>query len=172
MCVYPLLRLPLGASTLWCVCVYPWCIYPWCVYPLVHQPPWCVYPLVRLPLVHLPLVRVRLPPAASTPWCVYPLVRVRLPPGASTPWCIYPLVRVRLPPVVQELVLIPVHTKPSNAEAELNALDDEVESAREINIMILGDFNADGPHLSNEQKETLRISSAPYHWLIDDDVVT
>ncbi|KAF3860542.1 hypothetical protein F7725_000797 [Dissostichus mawsoni] len=70
--------------------------------------------------------------------------------------------------VVQDLVLIPVHTKPTDAEAELNALHDVVED----NIMILGDFNADRPHLSNEQKETLLISSAPYHWLIDDDVVT
>ncbi|KAK1900913.1 Deoxyribonuclease-1-like 1 [Dissostichus eleginoides] len=80
--------------------------------------------------------------------------------------------------VVQELVLIPVHTKPkaAEAEAELNALHDVVEDVRERcqndNIMILGDFNADRPYLSNEKKETLRISSAPYHWLIDDDVNT
>ncbi|XP_033990854.1 deoxyribonuclease-1-like 1 [Trematomus bernacchii] len=78
--------------------------------------------------------------------------------------------------VVQKLVLIPVHTKPSNAEAELIALHDVVEVVREKwkkdNIMILGDFNADGDSLSKRKKEKLRISSAPYHWLIGDDVDT
>ncbi|KAK1902125.1 Deoxyribonuclease-1 [Dissostichus eleginoides] len=57
-----------------------------------------------------------------------------------------------------------------------DALHDVVEDVRERwqndNIMILGDFNADRPYLSNEKKETLSISSAPYHWLIDDDVNT
>ncbi|KAI9546624.1 hypothetical protein NQZ68_024522 [Dissostichus eleginoides] len=78
--------------------------------------------------------------------------------------------------VVQELVLIPVHTKPSDAEAELNALHDVVEDVRERwhndNIMILGDFNADGEYLSMRKKDSILISSAPYHWLIDDDVDT
>ncbi|KAF3855725.1 hypothetical protein F7725_016448 [Dissostichus mawsoni] len=78
--------------------------------------------------------------------------------------------------VVQDLVLIPVHTKPTEAEAELNALHDVVEDVREKwkndNIMILGDFNADGKYLSKEKKKTLRIFSARYHWLIDDDVDT
>ncbi|KAK1901126.1 Deoxyribonuclease-1-like 1 [Dissostichus eleginoides] len=67
-----------------------------------------------------------------------------------------------------ELVLIPVHTKPKDAEAELNALHDVVEDVRERcqndNIMILGDFN--------KKKKMLRIFSAPYHSLIDDDVDT
>ncbi|KAJ4926642.1 hypothetical protein JOQ06_014391 [Pogonophryne albipinna] len=78
--------------------------------------------------------------------------------------------------VVQNLVLIPVHTKPSDAEAELNALHDVVEDVRERwqndNIMILGDFNADGPYLSKSKKDSILISSAPYYWLIDDDVDT
>ncbi|XP_034062162.1 deoxyribonuclease-1-like [Gymnodraco acuticeps] len=78
--------------------------------------------------------------------------------------------------VVQDLVLIPVHITPSNAEAELNALHDVVEVVRKKwkkdNIMILGDFNAAGDYLSMEQKETLLISSAPYRWLIGDDVHT
>lgn len=38
--------------------------------------------------------------------------------------------------------------------------------------MILGDFNADGRYLSGKKKEKIRIRSAPYHWLIDDDVDT
>ncbi|KAK5913178.1 hypothetical protein CesoFtcFv8_002984 [Champsocephalus esox] len=40
------------------------------------------------------------------------------------------------------------------------------------NIVILGDFNADRPHLSMEEKETLLISLAPYRWLIGDEVNT
>ncbi|KAI3369562.1 hypothetical protein L3Q82_024376, partial [Scortum barcoo] len=40
------------------------------------------------------------------------------------------------------------------------------------NIMILGDFNADGRYLSKKKKGNIRICSAPYHWLIDDDVDT
>ncbi|KAL3059327.1 hypothetical protein OYC64_011284 [Pagothenia borchgrevinki] len=78
--------------------------------------------------------------------------------------------------VVQDLVLIPVHTKPSDAEAELNALHEVVEDVRERwqndNIIILGDFNADGPSLSMRKKDSILISSAPYYWLIDDDVDT
>ncbi|XP_033939907.1 deoxyribonuclease-1-like 1 [Pseudochaenichthys georgianus] len=78
--------------------------------------------------------------------------------------------------VVQDLVLIPVHTKPRNAEAELNALHGVVEDVREKwendNIMILGDFNADGQHLSKRKKKTLPIFLAPYHSLIGDDVDT
>lgn len=39
-------------------------------------------------------------------------------------------------------------------------------------IMILGDFNADGRYLSKKKKEMIRICSAHYHWLIEDDVDT
>lgn len=39
-------------------------------------------------------------------------------------------------------------------------------------IMILGDFNADGRYLSKKKKGKIRICSAPYHWLIKDDVDT
>lgn len=40
------------------------------------------------------------------------------------------------------------------------------------NIMILGDFNADGRYLSKRKKESIRIRSESYHWLISDDVDT
>ncbi|KAF3851435.1 hypothetical protein F7725_013207 [Dissostichus mawsoni] len=56
-----------------------------------------------------------------------------------------------------DLVLIPVHTKPRNAEAELNALHDVVEDLRRT---------------WQNDKETIRISSARYHWLVYDDVNT
>uniref|UniRef100_A0A3B4U5A1 Deoxyribonuclease 1 like 4, tandem duplicate 2 n=1 Tax=Seriola dumerili TaxID=41447 RepID=A0A3B4U5A1_SERDU len=40
------------------------------------------------------------------------------------------------------------------------------------NIMILGDFNADGPYLSNRKKENSPMWYPPYFWLIDDKVDT
>ncbi|XP_045884618.1 deoxyribonuclease-1-like [Micropterus dolomieu] len=78
--------------------------------------------------------------------------------------------------VAQDLVLIPVHTKPEDTAKELDALGDVVEDVRERwridNIMILGDFNADGRYLSKKKKKNIRICSAPYHWLIKDGVNT
>ncbi|XP_023248842.1 deoxyribonuclease-1-like [Seriola lalandi dorsalis] len=77
---------------------------------------------------------------------------------------------------VEDLVLIPVHTKPEDSLKELDELYDVVDAVRKKwgtdNIMILGDFNADGRYLSKKKKEQIRILSAPYHWLIDDDVDT
>ncbi|XP_051272290.1 deoxyribonuclease gamma-like isoform X7 [Dicentrarchus labrax] len=77
---------------------------------------------------------------------------------------------------VKDLVLIPVHTKPEDAEIELDALEDVVEVARKKwksdNIMILGDFNADGRYLSKKEKKRISIFSPDYHWLIGDDVDT
>ncbi|XP_019214927.1 deoxyribonuclease-1 isoform X1 [Oreochromis niloticus] len=78
--------------------------------------------------------------------------------------------------VVQDLVLIPVHTKPEDTLKELDELHDVVEDIRKKwkndNIMILGDFNADGRYLSKKKKEKIRICSPSYDWLIDDDVDT
>ncbi|XP_078027849.1 deoxyribonuclease-1-like isoform X1 [Epinephelus lanceolatus] len=78
--------------------------------------------------------------------------------------------------VVKKLVLIPVHTKPEDAETELKALHDVVEYVRgkwkNNNIMILGDFNADGRYLSKTVRKNIRLCSAPYHWLIDEDADT
>ncbi|XP_041638502.1 deoxyribonuclease-1-like [Cheilinus undulatus] len=78
--------------------------------------------------------------------------------------------------VVKDLVLVPVHTKPDDSEKELDELHDVVEAVRKKwntdNIMILGDFNADGRYLSKKKKRKIRICSAPYHWLIEDDVDT
>ncbi|GAA6230628.1 deoxyribonuclease-1-like [Lates japonicus] len=78
--------------------------------------------------------------------------------------------------LVKDLVLIPVHTKPEDSLKELDELYDVVIAVRKKwetdNIMILGDFNADGRYLSKKKKGEIRIHSAPYHWLIDDDVDT
>lgn len=87
------------------------------------------------------------------------------------------ILRFRCPStVVKDLVLIPVHTKPEDSLKELDELYDVVKAVRRKwktnNIMILGDFNADGRYLSKRKKESIRISSDPFYWLIDDDVDT
>uniref|UniRef100_A0A1A7WQV9 Deoxyribonuclease n=1 Tax=Iconisemion striatum TaxID=60296 RepID=A0A1A7WQV9_9TELE len=77
---------------------------------------------------------------------------------------------------VKDLVLIPVHTKPEDSTKELDELYDVVMAVREKwntdNIMLLGDFNADGRYLSQKKKKSIRISSEPFYWLIDDSVDT
>uniref|UniRef100_A0A7N6BUH1 Endonuclease/exonuclease/phosphatase domain-containing protein n=1 Tax=Anabas testudineus TaxID=64144 RepID=A0A7N6BUH1_ANATE len=77
---------------------------------------------------------------------------------------------------VEKLVLIPVHSKPQDAKIELDALGDVVENVRarwrNDNIMILGDFNADGRYLSQRRRENVSIASSSYTWLIADDVDT
>lgn len=41
------------------------------------------------------------------------------------------------------------------------------------NIMILGDFNADGSYVSNRDMKTIRIrEDENFHWLIGDNVDT
>uniref|UniRef100_A0A3Q2QSG8 Deoxyribonuclease-1 n=1 Tax=Fundulus heteroclitus TaxID=8078 RepID=A0A3Q2QSG8_FUNHE len=87
------------------------------------------------------------------------------------------ILRFRCPStVIKDLVLIPVHTKPDDSEKELDELYDVVKAVRRKwktdNIMILGDFNADGRYLSKTKKKSIRISSDPFYWLIDDDVDT
>ncbi|XP_067442368.1 deoxyribonuclease-1-like [Thunnus thynnus] len=78
--------------------------------------------------------------------------------------------------VVEDLVLIPVHTTPMDVVRELNALDDVVKDVRRRwstdNIMLLGDFNADGRYLSSKKKKGIRISCYRYKWLIDEDADT
>ncbi|XP_013874590.1 deoxyribonuclease gamma [Austrofundulus limnaeus] len=78
--------------------------------------------------------------------------------------------------VAEDLVLIPVHTKPEDAQKEIDELYDVVTAVREKwgidNIIILGDFNADGRYLSAKKKKTVRICKEPFHWLIDDSVDT
>lgn len=41
------------------------------------------------------------------------------------------------------------------------------------NVMILGDFNADGMYVSKKEMKTIRIrTDKNFHWLIADDVDT
>ncbi|XP_071332640.1 deoxyribonuclease-1-like isoform X2 [Trachinotus anak] len=79
--------------------------------------------------------------------------------------------------VLKDLVLIPVHTRPSDSEKELDELYEVFlvvkDKWKTDNIMILGDFNADGAYVTQKQMKEIRIrSDKNFHWLIGDDVDT
>ncbi|XP_030634125.1 deoxyribonuclease-1-like 2 [Chanos chanos] len=79
--------------------------------------------------------------------------------------------------VLKDLVLMPVHTKPDASVKELDELYDvflEVKKKWNTdNVMILGDFNADGSYVSNREMKEIRIrTDKKFHWLIRDNVDT
>ncbi|XP_070815863.1 deoxyribonuclease 1 like 4, tandem duplicate 1 [Chaetodon trifascialis] len=79
--------------------------------------------------------------------------------------------------VLKDLVMIPVHTKPDDSETELDELYDVFQHVKKKwstdNMMILGDFNADGLYVSKKDMKNIRIrSDTNFHWLIGDDVDT
>lgn len=79
--------------------------------------------------------------------------------------------------VLKDLVMIPVHTKPEDSDKELDELYDVFQHIkkkwRTDNVMILGDFNADGLYVSKKEMKEIRIrSDKNFHWLIADDVDT
>ncbi|GLD46248.1 deoxyribonuclease-1-like isoform X1 [Lates japonicus] len=79
--------------------------------------------------------------------------------------------------VLNDIVLIPVHTTPSDSEKELDELYEVFLMVRDKwktdNIMILGDFNADGSYVTRKEMKEIRIrSDKNFHWLIGDDVDT
>ncbi|XP_078270270.1 deoxyribonuclease 1 like 4, tandem duplicate 1 [Rhinoraja longicauda] len=75
--------------------------------------------------------------------------------------------------VVQDFVLIPQHTKPTDAVKEIDELYDVVMKVREKweteNIMILGDLNADGRYVPEKERKNIRLlEDSNFHWLIGD----
>ncbi|KAF7644558.1 hypothetical protein LDENG_00219870 [Lucifuga dentata] len=79
--------------------------------------------------------------------------------------------------VLKDLVMIPVHTKPEDSDKELDELYDVFQHIkkkwRTDNVMILGDFNADGAYVTKSDMKSIRIrSDKNFHWLIGDDVDT
>ncbi|XP_020485165.1 deoxyribonuclease-1 isoform X2 [Labrus bergylta] len=79
--------------------------------------------------------------------------------------------------VLKNIVLIPVHTRAWDSEKELDELYEvflEVKAKwKTDNIMILGDFNADGIYVTSKEMKDIRIrSDKNFHWLIGDDVDT
>ncbi|XP_057686295.1 deoxyribonuclease-1-like [Corythoichthys intestinalis] len=79
--------------------------------------------------------------------------------------------------VLRDMVLIPVRTTPWDTEKELDELYDVFLAVKAKwktdNIMILGDFNADGKFVTQNGMNALRIrSDKNFHWLISDDMDT
>ncbi|XP_063797096.1 deoxyribonuclease-1-like [Pseudophryne corroboree] len=78
---------------------------------------------------------------------------------------------------VKDFVLIPVHTTPKDSVQEIDELYDVYLHVKEKwgteNIILLGDFNADGAYVSNKRMKTIRLRTDPcFHWLICDDTDT
>ncbi|KAL2101999.1 hypothetical protein ACEWY4_003760 [Coilia grayii] len=77
--------------------------------------------------------------------------------------------------VLKDLVLIPVHTKPHDSVKELDELYEVFQAVHKKwdtdNVMILGDFNADGAYISDFNNIRIR-TNKNFHWLIGDDVDT
>ncbi|XP_078065993.1 deoxyribonuclease 1 like 4, tandem duplicate 1 isoform X2 [Mustelus asterias] len=76
--------------------------------------------------------------------------------------------------VVQDFVLIPQHTCPEDSVKEIDELYDVFLKIKKDwnteNIMILGDFNADGRYVSKKKMETIQLrKDKKFHWLIGDD---
>lgn len=72
---------------------------------------------------------------------------------------------------------MPVHTTPKDSFKEIDELYDVFQVVKKKwktdNIMILGDFNADGDYVSNRKMKKIRLRTEPgFHWLIGDDVDT
>ncbi|XP_074536880.1 deoxyribonuclease-1-like [Halichoeres trimaculatus] len=79
--------------------------------------------------------------------------------------------------VLQDIVLIPVRTTPWDSRKELDELYEVFlvvkNKWKTDNVMILGDFNADGSYVTRKEMKDIRIrSDKNFHWLIDDDVDT
>uniref|UniRef100_A0A3P9PTH2 Deoxyribonuclease n=1 Tax=Poecilia reticulata TaxID=8081 RepID=A0A3P9PTH2_POERE len=79
--------------------------------------------------------------------------------------------------VLKDLVLIPVRATPQDSEKELDELYDVFLMVRDKwktdNVMILGDFRADGASVTDKQMQNIQIhSDRNFHWLIADDVDT
>ncbi|XP_075690169.1 deoxyribonuclease gamma-like [Rhinoderma darwinii] len=75
---------------------------------------------------------------------------------------------------VKDFVLIPVHTTPKDSVQEIDELYDVYLEVKEKwktqNIILLGDFNADGSYVSGKKMKTIRLrTDKSLHWLIDDD---
>nr|XP_020667629.1 deoxyribonuclease-1-like 2 [Pogona vitticeps] len=76
-----------------------------------------------------------------------------------------------------ELILVPLHTPPSDAVAEIDALYDVylkvIDKWGTDNMMFLGDFNADCSYVGKNDWASIRLrSSEVFKWLISDDTDT
>ena len=75
-----------------------------------------------------------------------------------------------------DFTLVGIHTKPDDAYSEIAHLDDVVESIETANpgekdIIVMGDFNADGTYF-DEDDPTNPFKSSEYYWVITNDMDT
>ena len=74
-----------------------------------------------------------------------------------------------------DFALIDIHTDPDEATVEINTLPVVVADAKthfsEQDVILLGDFNADGSYY-DENDESLPLRNSTFIWLIDNDVDT
>ncbi|QCQ67810.1 deoxyribonuclease 1 [European chub iridovirus] len=75
---------------------------------------------------------------------------------------------------ISNLTVVPLHTKPVDSKAEIDGLKCVVEHIRHMwrtnNVMIVGDFNADGNYVSCNSMQRISIRCDPnYFWLVHDD---
>nr|XP_056723327.1 deoxyribonuclease-1-like 1 [Euleptes europaea] len=88
------------------------------------------------------------------------------------------IVRFTLPSkALPDVVLIPQHTMPSKAEAEIDALYDVFLNVRDRwkteDMIFLGDFNADCGFVAKKRWDQIRLRQQPgFHWLIGDKADT
>ena len=70
-----------------------------------------------------------------------------------------------------DFVLINIHTKPDDATAEIGYLPDVIQDVfphlNEVDIICLGDFNADGSYFDESTYNTI-FPSSQYNWLISN----
>ncbi|MCW3977791.1 MAG: endonuclease/exonuclease/phosphatase family protein [Candidatus Bathyarchaeota archaeon] len=75
-----------------------------------------------------------------------------------------------------DFTLVGIHTKPDDARSEIGNLTNVVSSvlskdATEKDIIVLGDFNADGRYF-NESDPTSPFKTSEYYWVITNDMDT
>nr|XP_020770961.1 deoxyribonuclease-1 isoform X5 [Odocoileus virginianus texanus]XP_020770962.1 deoxyribonuclease-1 isoform X5 [Odocoileus virginianus texanus]XP_020770963.1 deoxyribonuclease-1 isoform X5 [Odocoileus virginianus texanus]XP_020770964.1 deoxyribonuclease-1 isoform X5 [Odocoileus virginianus texanus] len=78
---------------------------------------------------------------------------------------------------VKEFAIVPLHSAPSDAVAEINSLYDvylDVRQKWDLNdIMLMGDFNADCSYVTSSQWSSIRLrTSSTFQWLIPDSADT
>nr|XP_060642721.1 LOW QUALITY PROTEIN: deoxyribonuclease-1-like 2 [Anolis sagrei ordinatus] len=77
----------------------------------------------------------------------------------------------------KDLILVPLHTAPNDAVAEIDALYDVylkiIDKWGTDNMMFLGDFNADCSYVGKKDWASIRLrTSEVFKWLIPDEVDT
>jgi endonuclease/exonuclease/phosphatase family metal-dependent hydrolase len=64
-----------------------------------------------------------------------------------------------------EFSLVTIHIKPDDVDNELEALEKITQNYKEENLMLLGDFNADGSYYNDEEN----IFFLDYTWVVNND---